>query len=124
MCIGFVFLASSAAFYVFSDIGCEARPPKLSGDQLAGFKVPGVSCSFMVVTACEDGVTNGVIVGDVYAAFVSEDSGFMLPVREAGAEREGDRTIHRLESLEYERIVGRGRLDFVCKGGVDYSDEE
>jgi len=106
VCIGFVLLAGGAAFYIFSDIGREARPPELSGDQLAGFKVPGVSCSFMVVTACEDGVMDGAIIRDVYVAFVSEDSSLMLPVREAGAESEGDRTIHRLESLEYERIVG------------------
>ena len=83
-----------------------------------------MSCGFMVVAACEDSVTDGVIIRDVHTVFVGENPSFMLPVREAGAESEGDGTIHRLESLEYERIVGRGRLDFVCKGGVDYSDEE
>jgi len=65
-----------------------------------------VSRSFMVVTACEDGVTDGVIVRDVYAAFVSEDASFVLPVGETGAESEWNRTIHRLEGFEYKGIVG------------------
>jgi len=65
-----------------------------------------VSHSFMVVTACEDSVMDGVIIRDIYTAFVSENSCFMLPVREAGAESKGNRTIHRLESLEYEGVVG------------------
>jgi len=34
----------------------------------------------MVMTACEDGVMDGVVIRDVYAAFVSEDTGFVLPV--------------------------------------------
>jgi len=42
-----------------------------------------MSCRFMVMTACEDGVTDGVVIRDVYAAFVGEDTGFVLPVGEA-----------------------------------------
>jgi len=72
-----------------------------------------VSCCFMVVTTRKDSVTNGVIVRDVYAAFVGEDPGFVLPVREAGVESEWDRTVHRLEGLEYEEIIGRGGLNTV-----------
>jgi len=30
--VGFVLLAGGAAFDVFADIGCEARPPEVSGD--------------------------------------------------------------------------------------------
>jgi len=83
-----------------------------------------VSCGFVIVTACEDGVTDGVVIGDIYTAFVSEDSGFMLPVGEVGAEGEGDRTIHGLEGLEYEGVVGRGRLNAVGESRVNYSDKE
>ena len=124
MSIGFVLLAGGAAFYVFSDIGCEARPPEFSGDQLAGFKVPGVSRSFVVVTACEDGMTDGVIIRNIYAAFVGEDTGFMLPVREAGTEGEGNGSVHRLEGLEYKGVIGGGGLDVVSEGGVDNANEE
>ena len=91
---------------------------------MAGFKVPGMSCGFMVVTSCEDGVTEGVIIRDIDATFVGKDSGFVLPVGEAGAEGKGDRPVHRLEGLEYERVVGGGGLDTVGEGRVNYSDEE
>jgi len=60
-----------------------------------------MSGGFVVVTPCEDGVTDGVIIGDVYSAFVSEDTGLVLPVREARVEGEGNRSVHRLEGLEY-----------------------
>jgi len=124
VCVGLVLLAGGTAFYVFSDIGREAGPPELGGDQLTGFKVPGVSRCFMVVTTCEDSVTNGIIIRDVYAALVSEDSRLVLPVREAGAEGERDRTIHRLEGLEYKGIIGRGGLNMIGEGSVDDMDEE
>jgi len=83
-----------------------------------------VSSSFVIMAAGEDGVADRVIVRDVYAAFVSKDSGFMLPVREAGAEGKGDGPVHRLEGLKYEGVVGGGGLDTVGEGGVDDSNEE
>ena len=83
-----------------------------------------MSRSFMVVTACEDGVTDGVIVGDVYSAFVSKDTGFMLPVREAGTEGEGNGSVHGLEGLEYKGVIGGGGLDVVGEGSVDDANEE
>jgi len=106
--VGFVLLASSTAFDVFAYVRSKARPPKFGGDELAGFKVSGVSCGFVVVTACENGVADSVIVGDVYATFVGEDSGFMLPVGETGAEGEGNGPVHGLEGLKYEGVVRRG----------------
>jgi len=83
-----------------------------------------MSCRFMVMTAFEDGVTDGVVIRDVYAAFVGEDTGFVLPVGEARAKSEGNRAVHRLEGLEYEGVVRGGRLDSVSEGGVNYSDKE
>ena len=91
---------------------------------MSGFKIPGVSCGFVVMTACEDGVTDGVIVRDVDTALVGEDSGFMLPVGEAGAEGKGNGAVHRLEGLEYEGVVGGGGLDAVGEGCVNDSDKE
>jgi len=91
---------------------------------LSGFKVPGVSCGFVVMTACEDGATDRVIVRDIYAAFVGENSGLMLPVGETGAEGEGDRPVYGLKGLEYEGVVGGGGLDAVGEGCVNYSDKE
>ena len=78
----------------------------------------------MIVAASEDGVADGVIVRNVYAALVGEDSGLMLPVREAGAEGKRDGSVHRLEGLEYEGIISGGGLDTVGEGGVDDSNKE
>jgi len=83
-----------------------------------------VSCGFVIMTVCEDGVTDRVIVRDIYAAFVGENSGFMLPVGETGAEGKGDGPVHGLEGLEYEGVVGGGRLNAVGEGCVNYSDKE
>ena len=105
MGVRFVLLTNSTAFDVFSDVRGEAGPPKFGGDQLSGLKVPGMSGCFVVVAPSEDGMTDRIIVGNVYSAFVSEDSSLMLPVRETGSEGEGDRTVHRLEGLEYKRVV-------------------
>jgi len=122
--VGFVLLASSTAFDVFAYVRSKARPPKVGGDELAGFKVSGVSCGFVVVTTCENGVPDRVVIRDVDTAFVGEDSSLVLPIGEAGAEGEGNGTVHRLEGLEYEGVVGGGGLDAVGEGGVDDSDKE
>ena len=42
----------------------------------------------------------GVVGGDIDAAFISEDAGFNLPVSQPGAERKRDVLVHRLEGLE------------------------
>jgi len=83
-----------------------------------------VSGSFMVVTLCEDGMTDGVIIRDIYSAFIGEDTGFVLPVREVRTEGKGNRSIHRLEGLEYEGIVGGGGLNAIREGGVDDADKK
>jgi len=88
MSVRFVLLAGSTSFNVFSDIRGETGPPEFGGDKLSGFKVSGVSGCFVVMTPSEDGMTNGVIVGDVCSALVSEDSTLMLPVGEAGMKGE------------------------------------
>ena len=67
-----------------------------------------MSGSFVVVAMDEDGVTDRVVVGNVYTAFVGEDARFMLPIGETGAEGEGDGPVHRLEGLEYKRIISGG----------------
>ena len=56
MGIGFVLLAGCTAFNVFMDIGGQARPPEFSHDELAGFQVPRVAHSVVVVAALEDGM--------------------------------------------------------------------
>jgi len=76
------------------------------------------------MTLFKDGMADGVVVGDVDLAFVSKDSSFMLPVREAGSEGEGDGSVHGLEGLEYEGVIGRGGLNAVREGGVDDADKK
>jgi len=69
-------------------------------------------------------MVDGVIVRDVDSAFVDKDSSFVLPVREAGVEGEGNGTIHGLEGLEYEGVISRGGLDAIGEGGVDNADKK
>jgi len=124
MCVRFVLLASGAAFDIFADIGSEARPPKFGGDKLSGFEVSGVSSGFVIVTSFKDGMADGVVIRDIDSSFVSEDSSFMLPVGEAGAEGEGNGTVHGLEGLEYKGVIGGGGLNAIREGGVDDVDKE
>ena len=72
-----------------------------------------MSSGFVIVAPLEDGVAEGVVIRDVDSVFVSEDTGFMLPVGEAGAEVAGDRAIHGLEGLEYKGVGGGAGLDSV-----------
>jgi len=78
----------------------------------------------MIVTSFKDGMADGVVVRNVDLAFVSEDSGFMLPVGEAGVEGEGNGAIHGLEGLEYKRVIGGGGLNAIREGSVDDADKE
>ena len=54
--IGLVLLAGCATFNVFVDVRGKAGPPELGRNKLASFQVPGVTSSFMVMAALEDGV--------------------------------------------------------------------
>jgi len=76
------------------------------------------------MTSFKDGMADGVVIRDVDSSFVSKDSGFMLPVGEAGTEGEGDGSVHRLEGLEYEEVIGRGGLNVVREGSVDDADKK
>jgi len=69
--------------------------------------------SFVIMASLKDGMANGVIVGDVDATFVGKDSSFMLPVGKAGAEGEGDGTVHGLKGLEYKGVIGRDGLNTI-----------
>ena len=70
MGISLVLLAYPTAFDIFTHVGGQARPPEFSCDELAGFQIAGVTGSFMVVTTLEDGVAEGVVIGDVDTALV------------------------------------------------------
>ena len=83
-----------------------------------------MSSSFMIVALFKDGMADGVIVRDVDSALVGKDSSFMLPVREVGAEGEGNGAIHRLEGLEYEGVISRGELNAIGESGVDDANKE
>ena len=80
--------------------------------------------SFVIMALFKDGMADGVIIRDVDSAFVGEDAGFVLPVGEAGVESEGDGSVHGLEGLKYEGVIGRGGLNTIREDGVDDADKE
>ena len=106
------------------DIGGKAGPPEFGCDELPGFQVAGVTGTLVVVASLEDGVTEGVIIGDIDMALIDQDACFDLPVGEAGMEGKRDIIVHRLEGLENEGVACRGRLDAMGEGDVDNIDEE
>ena len=57
-------------------------------------------------------------------AFVSEDTGFDLPVCEPGTEGKGNVFMHGLESLENERITRRCGFNAMEEGGVNQVDKK
>ena len=122
--IRFVLLAGGAAFNVLADIRGEAGPPEFRCDKLAGFKVAGVTGTLVVVTLLENGMAEGIVVGDIDMSLVGQDACFDLPVGETGAEGERDVLIHGLEGAEDEGVARRGRLDTMREGNVDNVDEE
>ena len=68
--VNFVLLAEGTALDVAADIGGEAGPPEFGGDQLSRFQETGMTSGFMIMAALEDGTAEGVVRGDVDAAFV------------------------------------------------------
>ena len=81
MCVGLVLLANCTSLNVFAHERCEARPPKVRGDKLAGFKVTWVASSLMIVAANKDGLLKRGIGGNVNVSFVGENALSILPVR-------------------------------------------
>ena len=53
----------------------------------------------MIMALFKDSAPEGVIGWNVDVSFVSEDSGFNLPVSEAGTEWEGNILVHGLKGL-------------------------
>ena len=80
--------------------------------------------TFVVVTLLENGVAEGIVVGDIDTTLVGHDACFDLPVGEAGMEGERDVFIHGLEGLEDKGVTCRGRLDTVREGDIDNVDKE
>ena len=86
MSVRLVSLASRTLLYVLVYKRCEAGPPKLRGDKLAGLKVTWVASSFMIVAVKKDRLPKGGIGRNVNTSFVGENAFGILPVRQAGAE--------------------------------------
>ena len=70
MRIRLVLLAGRAAFNVFADIGGEAGPPEFRCDELSSFEVAGVTGTFVVVASLDNGVAEGIVVGDIDVALI------------------------------------------------------
>ena len=78
----------------------------------------------MIVAPRQDGVTKGVVCGDIDTAFVCEDAGFNLPVSQLGTEGKGNVLMHGLEGLEDEGVTRGSRFNAVREGGVDEVNEK
>ena len=96
MHVGLVLLANCTPFDVFAHERCQTRPPEFGGDQLTGFQLAQVACSFMVMAMNEDGLLERGVRGDVNMTFVSKNPLGVLPVRQIGMEGWGNRSIHGL----------------------------
>ena len=78
--VNFVLLARGTALDVSADIRGEAGPPEFGRDQLASFQEARMTGGVVIVAAVENGASEGIIRGDVDAAFVRKNAGFNLPV--------------------------------------------
>ena len=58
-----------------------------------------MTSGFVIVASFKNGMEEGVIGRNIDATFVDENSGFNLPVSEAGTEWEGNILVHGLECL-------------------------
>ena len=124
MGVGFVLLAGCAAFDISAGKGGKAWPPEFGSNKLVDFKKAGVASGFMIMTAGKDGAAEGVVGGNIDAAFVGEDARVHLPVSKAGAEREGNILVHGLECLQDKGVAGRSRRDALGESGVNEVDEK
>ena len=83
-----------------------------------------MASTFVVVTPLENGVTEGIVIGHIDTALISQDARFDLPVGEAGTKGKRDVVVHGLEGLEDKGVTCRGRLDTMGEGDVDNIDKE
>ena len=90
MYVRLVLLACCAALNVFVDKLSKTWPPEFGGDKLSGFEIARVSSGLVVMAADKDGVTEGILQGNIDMAFVGKDMVSELPVREAGPESSRD----------------------------------
>ena len=109
MCVRLVLLACGTAFDIFAYKLRETRPPKFSSHELAGFEITRMTGGFMVVAACEDGATEGILWGNIDTTFVGQDVVIKLPVQEVRPEGSRDVFQGSLQVLEDKR-VGLGRV--------------
>ena len=66
-----VLLAHGAAFNILAHKVCKAQPPEFSSNELASLEVTEVSDSHVVMTVDENGVTEGILWGNIDTSFVS-----------------------------------------------------
>ena len=68
--VNFVLLAEGTALDVAADVGGKAGPPEFGRDQLSCLQEARVAGGLVIMAALEDGTAEGVVRGDVDAAFV------------------------------------------------------
>ena len=85
-----VLLAGCTTLDIFADVRGQTGPPEFHCNKLTSFQVPRMAGGCMIMEMLKDGMAEGVIIGDINATLVSEDTSFDLPVGKAGAEWERD----------------------------------
>ena len=67
----------------------------------------------------KDSTAEGVVRGDINSPFVSEDTGFNLPVSKVRTEGKRDVIMHGLKGLEDKGVTHRSGFDSMRESSVD-----
>ena len=78
--VGFVLLAYGAALDVLLHELCKIQSPELSSYELTCFEITGMSGSLMIMAVGEDGMTEGVLQGNINMILVDQDVVIELPI--------------------------------------------
>ena len=124
MGVNFVLLAQRASADIAANVRGEAGPPKLGGDQLAGFENARMARCGMIMVTCDDGAAQVSIGGDIDSSLVSQDSSVVVPIGKAGAKIGRDRTRKSMEGVKDQWVRSGGGAKFVGKRGVDEVNKE
>ena len=96
MGIGFRLLARAASLDIFAHKLCEAWPPIVGGDELAGLQESWMPCHGMIVVLRDDGASEVIGGGNIHVTLVGKEIVVHLKVGKAGVEVSGDVVIKGL----------------------------
>ena len=119
MRVCFVLLACRTARNILADEGGKTWPPELGCDELAGFENTGVTRCRVVMVSRDNGAAEGRVGRNIDTILKGQDTGVVLPVREARTKLGGEFAGECMEGVE-DKGVGRGGGGKPFReGGVD-----